>query len=40
TLRQEGVDREVIFEAIRAGSIVAGVAQAVETGRTLDIVAV
>jgi alkyl hydroperoxide reductase subunit D len=35
TLRQEGVDREVIFEAIRAGSIVAGVAQAVEANETL-----
>lgn len=36
TLRQEGVDREVIFEAIRAGSIVAGVAQAVEANEILS----
>ena len=36
TLREEGVDREKIFEAIRAASIVAGVAQAVEAGRVLD----
>ncbi|MEW1879781.1 carboxymuconolactone decarboxylase family protein [Rhodococcus sp. NPDC080181] len=36
TLRAEGVDREKIFEAIRAASIVAGVAQAVEAGRVLD----
>ena len=36
TLRDEGVDREVIFEAIRAASIVAGVGQAVEISRTLE----
>ena len=36
TLRAEGVDRETIFEAIRAASIVAGVAQAIEAGRILD----
>ncbi|MGG7099394.1 carboxymuconolactone decarboxylase family protein [Rhodococcus sp. 24CO] len=35
TLRQEGVSREVIFEAIRAGSIVMGVAQAVEANEIL-----
>ncbi|ORI22696.1 carboxymuconolactone decarboxylase family protein [Rhodococcus sp. 1168] len=36
TLRDEGVDREVIFESIRAASIVAGVGQAIEASRTLD----
>ncbi len=36
TLRDEGGDREVIFEAIRAASIVAGVGQAVEISRTLE----
>ena len=40
TLRAEGVDREKIFEAIRAASIVAGVAQAIEAGRVLDGAAV
>src|SRR5574340_517093 len=35
TLRQEGVGREGIFEAIRAASIVAGVGQAVEASETL-----
>ncbi|TSD96052.1 alkyl hydroperoxide reductase [Skermania sp. ID1734] len=35
TLRNEGVDRETIFEALRVASIVAGVAQAVETAGAL-----
>ncbi|MFD4182987.1 carboxymuconolactone decarboxylase family protein [Rhodococcus sp. NPDC058514] len=35
TLRQEGISREAIFEAIRAASIVAGVGQAVEANETL-----
>lgn len=35
TLRAEGIDREVIFEAIRAASIISGVAQAIEISSTL-----
>lgn len=35
TLREAGVEREAIFEALKAASIVAGVAQAITTARTL-----
>lgn len=35
TLREEGVSREVIFEALRAAAIVAGVGQAVQTTEAL-----
>ncbi|MCV7102032.1 alkyl hydroperoxide reductase [Mycobacterium palustre] len=34
TLREAGVDREAIFEALKAASIVAGVAQAIMTAQT------
>jgi alkyl hydroperoxide reductase subunit D len=36
TLREAGVDRETIFEALKAASIVAGVAQAITTGEALS----
>ncbi|OBJ69934.1 alkyl hydroperoxide reductase [Mycobacterium sp. 1274756.6] len=35
TLRQEGVGREAIFEALKAASIVAGVGQAIMAGEAL-----
>ena len=35
TLREAGVSREVIFEALRAAAIVAGVGQAVQTNEAL-----
>ncbi|MGH3970360.1 MAG: alkyl hydroperoxide reductase [Mycobacterium sp.] len=35
TLRESGVDREAIFEALKAAAIVAGVAQAITTAQTL-----
>ncbi|OHV05513.1 alkyl hydroperoxide reductase [Mycobacterium talmoniae] len=35
TLREAGVDRETIFEALKAASIVAGVAQAITAAETL-----
>jgi alkyl hydroperoxide reductase subunit D len=35
TLREAGVDREAILEALKAGSIVAGVAQAISTAELL-----
>lgn len=35
TLREAGVDREAIFEALKAASIVAGVAQAMTAAETL-----
>lgn len=39
TLRETGVDREAIFEALKAASIVAGVAQAITAAQTLaDVV--
>lgn len=38
TLREEGVSREVIFEALRAAAIVAGVAQAVASTEALAAV--
>jgi alkyl hydroperoxide reductase subunit D len=39
TLREAGIDRETILEALKAASIVSGVAQAVTTGQTLADVA-
>jgi alkyl hydroperoxide reductase subunit D len=38
TLREAGIDRETIFEALKAASIVAGVAQAIAAGQTLSAV--
>jgi alkyl hydroperoxide reductase subunit D len=35
TLREAGVDREAILEALKAAAIVAGVAQAISTAQTL-----
>lgn len=35
TLRETGIDREAILEALKAASIVAGVAQAITTAETL-----
>jgi alkyl hydroperoxide reductase subunit D len=35
TLREAGVDREAIFEALKAAAIVSGVAQAISTAQTL-----
>lgn len=35
TVRESGVDRETVFEALKAASIVAGVAQAIVIGQTL-----
>lgn len=35
TVRESGVDRETIFEALKAASIVAGVAQAITTAQAL-----
>lgn len=40
TLREAGVSREVIFEALRAAAIVAGVGQAVQASETLATTAV
>ncbi len=40
TLREAGVSREVIFEALRAAAIVAGVGQAVQASETLAAAAV
>ncbi|OBJ48941.1 alkyl hydroperoxide reductase [Mycobacterium sp. 1423905.2] len=38
TLREAGVDREAVLEALKAAAIVAGVAQAVTTAQTLTAV--
>jgi alkyl hydroperoxide reductase subunit D len=35
TLREAGVDREVVLEALKIAAIVAGVAQAISTAQTL-----
>jgi alkyl hydroperoxide reductase subunit D len=40
TLREAGLDRETIFEALRVAAIVAGVGQAVTTAETLATAAV
>jgi alkyl hydroperoxide reductase subunit D len=35
TLREAGIDREAILEALKVAAIVAGVAQAISTAQTL-----
>jgi alkyl hydroperoxide reductase subunit D len=35
TVRQAGLDREAVFEALKAASIISGVAQAITTAQTL-----